>query len=190
MSLLEGANQSWGKRLNRWCDCCWCSAVDFDSYSRLLLCLLLLRKAHSLGRPVFNHRMRSPASVALLDIEGAVSQLADGGDASLCCPPGLVLPSRGRPALVSPRCYWATWSAGSVKNYPLQKRFGEINCTSVWPQAPCVVFPWGKGSLLQVDQLKQVVKPCPRTSPWVIIFRWRKLPCSPSPDCILSLPWL
>lgn len=75
-----------GQRLTRW-HCCCCCAVDGSSSSSLLLCMLLLR-----SRVVLTYRMASPASVALLDIAGAVSQLADGGDAHPCCSPGLILP--------------------------------------------------------------------------------------------------
>lgn len=135
--------------------CCRCS-----SSSSLLLCMLLLRNTE-LGGHLLTYRMASPASIALLDIAGAVSQLADGGGVHPCCSPGLILTSchpdipgtAGQPSHMG-------------KNCPLPKEFIGINLPSFSAQAAWVpVLPWGKGNMLQADQLEQVVKPWPRTSP-------------------------
>lgn len=73
--------------------------TEADQMTWLLCCrwqqfqqLPALHAAPQEHRVVLTYRMASPASVALLDIAGAVSQLADGGDAHPCCSPGLILP--------------------------------------------------------------------------------------------------
>lgn len=83
-----------------------------------------------LGGHLLTYRMASPASIALLDTAGAVSQLAGGGDAHPCCSPGLILTS------CHPDVPGTVGQPGHMgKNCPLPIEFVGINLLSVQAQA-------------------------------------------------------
>jgi len=106
MSLLEGASQSGGKRLDRGLSWCRCSAVEFDRYSRPPLYVPLLR-AHAVWGSSLYLQNEIPC------VHGSPGCWKCRMTAGRWGWWKSVLPSWGRHALVSPRHSWACWSARS-----------------------------------------------------------------------------